>query len=122
MLGSHNHIFFQQRQIEENCVTYSSGSFEAIINQAMHQLGRYRSEYGGPVLTSEGIHVKILVTRSESSRPMLIVVNRPCERYYEARESALVNTLRYISDILAYEINDLHFSEYVARRWEVLGI
>ena len=53
---------------------------------------------------------------------MLIVVNRPCERYYEARESALVNTLRYISDILAYEISDLHFSEYVARRWKVLGI
>jgi len=88
----------------------------------MHQLGRYRSEYGDPVLTSEGIQKTILMTRREGSRPMLIVVNRPCERYYEARESALVNTLRYISDILAYEINDLHFSEYVARRWEVLGI
>jgi hypothetical protein len=44
---------------------------------------------------------------------MLIVISRPCERCCEARESALVNTLRYISDILAYEINDLHFFEYV---------
>ena len=55
MHGSHNHIFFQQRQIEENCVTYSSGSFEAIINQALHQLGRYNWEYGGLMETSEGI-------------------------------------------------------------------
>ena len=48
---------------------------------------------------------------------MLIVVSRPCERYCEARESALVNTLRYISDILAYEINDLDFFEY----WHDVG-
>jgi hypothetical protein len=53
---------------------------------------------------------------------MPIAISRPYERSCEARESALVNTLRYISDILAYEINDLHFSEYVVRRWEVLGI
>ena len=82
----------------------------------MYHLGRYKWEYGGPVLTSEGIQVKILVTGSEGSRLMLIVVGRPCERSCEARESALVNTLRYISDILAYEINDLHFSDYVVRR------
>ena len=54
--------------------------------------------------------------------PLLIVVSRPCERSYEARESTLVNTLRYISDIFAYEMNDLHFSDYVVRRPEVLGI
>ena len=77
----------------------------------MYHLGRYKWEYGGPILTLEGIQVKILVTRSEGSRPMLIVISRPCE----ARESALVNTLRYISDILAYEMNDLHFSEYMVR-------
>ena len=82
----------------------------------MYHLGHYKWEYGGPVLTSERIQVKILVTRSEGSRPMLIVVSRPCERSCEARESALVNTLRYISDILAYEMNDLHFSEYVVQR------
>ena len=82
----------------------------------MYHLGRYKWEYGGPVLTSEGIQVKILLTRSEGSRPMLIVVSRPCERSCEAMESALVNTLRYISDILAYEMNDLHFSKYVVQR------
>jgi len=31
----------------------------------MYHLGRYKWEYGGPVLTLEGIQVKILVTRSE---------------------------------------------------------
>ena len=82
----------------------------------MYHLGRYKWEYGGHVLTSEGIQVKILVTRSEGSRPMLIVVSRPCERSCKARESALVNALRYISDILAYEMNDLHLSEYVVVR------
>ena len=73
----------------------------------MYHLGHYKWEYGGPVLTSEGIPKKILVTGSEDSRPMLIVVSRPCERSCEARESALVNALRYIIDILADEMNDL---------------
>ena len=81
----------------------------------MYHLGHYKWEYGGPVLISKGMQEKILVTRSEDSRPMLIVVSRPCERSCEERESAQVNTLRYISDILAYEMNDLHFSEYVVR-------
>ena len=72
--------------------------------------------------TLEGIQEQILVTRRKGSRPMLIVVSRHCERSCAARESALVNTLRYITHILAYEINDLHFSEYVVRRWEDLGI
>ena len=88
----------------------------------MYHLGRYKWKYGGSVLTSEGIQEKILVTRSEDSRPMLIVVSIPYERSCEARESALVNTLRYISDIRAYEMNDMHISEYVVRCWEVLGI
>ena len=88
----------------------------------MYHLGRYKWEYDGPVLTSEGIQVKILVTRSEGSRPMLIVVSRPCERSCEVRESALVNTLRYIIDIRAYKMNNIYFSEYMVRRWELLEI
>ena len=100
-------------QIQENDVTYVSCSFEAILNLAMYHLGHYKWEYGGPVLTSEGIQEKILVTRSKDSRPMLIVLSRPCERSCEVRESTLVNTLCYITDILAYEMNDLHVSEYV---------
>ena len=71
--------FSQHLQIQENDVTYASCSFEAILNQAMYHLGHYKYEYGGPVLTSEGIQEKILVTRSEDSRPMLIVVSRPCD-------------------------------------------
>jgi anion-transporting ArsA/GET3 family ATPase len=53
---------------------------------------------------------------------LLIVVSRPCERSCEARESALENTLRYIIDIYAYEMNDLHFSDYMVRHHEVLEI
>ena len=88
----------------------------------MCHLGRYKWKYGGPVLISEGIQKKNLMARSEGSRPMLIVVSRPCERPCEARESALVNTLRYISEILSYEINNMHFSEYVVQHWKVLQI
>ena len=86
------------------------------------KLGCYNWEYGDPVETSEGIHEKILVTRREGSQPYLIIVSRPCERSCKARESALVNTLRYITHILAYKINDLHFSKYMVRRWKDLGI
>jgi hypothetical protein len=88
----------------------------------MYQLGRYKWEYAGLVLTLEGIQEKIIVTCRGCSEPLLIIISRPCERSYEAKESALVDTLRYISDIWNYEMNDLHFSEYVVRRWEVLGI
>ena len=56
----------------------------------MYQLGRYRWEYGGPILNSEGIQEKILVTRREGSPPMLIVVSRPCEQSCEARETVLI--------------------------------
>ena len=87
----------------------------------MYHLGRYKWEYGGPVLTSEGIQEKNIVTRGRFG-PLLIVVNRPCERSCEARESTLGNTLRYNSDIFAYEMNDLHFSDYVVRRHEVLRL
>ena len=103
-------------QIQENDITYARCSFEAILNQAMYHLGRYKWEYGDPVLTSEGIQEKNLVTRREDSWPMLIVVSRPCERTCEARESALVNTLLYITDGLAYEINDVDYNLYVMRR------
>jgi len=47
--------FFQRLQVEQYDVTYASYSFEAIINQAMYQMGRYEWEYAGPVFTTEGI-------------------------------------------------------------------
>jgi hypothetical protein len=87
----------------------------------MYRMGRYEWEYVGPVFTSHGMQEKVLVTRG-SSQPLLIVVSRPCDRSCETRESALVNTLCYISDIWAFEMNDLHFSDYVVRHHEVLGI
>jgi hypothetical protein len=37
----------------------------------MYDLGHYKGEYDGPVLTSEGIQEKILVTRREGSQPNL---------------------------------------------------
>ena len=88
----------------------------------MYQLGRYKWEYASPVLTLEGIEEKIIVTSRGHFEPLLIVVSRPCERSCEARESALINTLRYTSDIRAYKINDLPFTKYVVPHWEVLGI
>ena len=122
MHGSDNHIFSQHLQIQENDVTYASCSFEAIINEAMSQLGHFKWEYADPFLTSEGIQEKNIVTSRRRYEPLLIVVSIPFERSCEVRKSALVNTLHYISDIRAYEMNDLYFSEYVVRSWEVLGI
>jgi hypothetical protein len=46
----------------------------------------------------------LLVTKTEfdlaTSRPLLIVVSRPCARTCEASESALLNVLLYIDDSL----------------------
>jgi len=78
----------------------------------MYQIGRYGWKYAGPVFTTEGIQETVLVTRG-SAQPLLIVVSGPCEHSCEAKKSALVNTLCYINDIHAYEINDLHLSNYM---------
>jgi hypothetical protein len=78
-------------------------------------LGRYEWEYGTPVETTEGIQIKILVGMG-AGRPYLIIISRPCEQTCEAKESALVNALRYISSILVYEVNDEHFGMYVQQR------
>lgn len=112
MQGSVTTTFLSTLYWEAYDLTYASCSFGAIINQALHQLGGYSWHFGEPIFTSEGIQERIVVTRG-SSGPLLMVMSRPCERSCEAKESALINTMIYISDICAYEINDLHFSEYV---------
>jgi hypothetical protein len=71
----------------------------------MCQLG-YDWQYAAerPTLTTQGFEEKLLVTKTESdlatSRPLLIVVSRPCARTCEASESALLNVLLYIDDSL----------------------
>ena len=83
----------------------------------MPQLGPYKWEFGGPTPTTHGFQERVLVRRvSASPRHLLTVVGRPCARSCEARESALVNTLLYITDGLGYEINDLHYNLYMMRR------
>jgi hypothetical protein len=116
-----HHIFSQHLQIEAYDLTYASCSFEVILNQALYQLGGYNWAYGDPIFTIEGIQQTINVWRGRSGPP-LSVVSKPCERYCEAKESVLVHTLRYICDILGYEMNDLHFSEYVVKHHRVLGM
>jgi len=70
-----------------------------------------------PTPTTHGFQEHVRVTNlSPSPRTLLIVVGRPCARSCEARESALVNTLLYITDGLGYEINDLHYNLYMMRR------
>ena len=83
----------------------------------MPQLGPYEWQFARPIATTRGIHECVLVTRVLASpQHLLTVVGRPCARSCEARESALVNTLLYITDGLGYEINDLHYNLYVMRR------
>ena len=83
----------------------------------MPQLGPYGWEFAGPAATTHGFQERVRVTiLSASPRTLLTVVGRPCARSCEARESALVNTLLYITYGLGYEINDLHYNLYMMRR------
>jgi hypothetical protein len=52
MHGSDKSYFSQHLQVEKYNVTCASCSFEAIINQAMYQMGPYEWEYARPVFTS----------------------------------------------------------------------
>jgi hypothetical protein len=84
----------------------------------MHRLGydwKYADEW--PTLNTEGFQAKLLVTKRGSdpptSRPPLIIISRPCARTCEARESALLNALLYVNDILRYHIGDLQFTDFI---------
>jgi hypothetical protein len=116
MHDSHIH-FFQHLQVEEYDLTFAACSFEAILNQAMARLGPYEWQFAGPTATTHGFQERVLVTRVLASpRLLLTVVGRPCAQSCEARESALVSMLLYITDGLAYEINDLHYNIYMMQR------
>ena len=83
----------------------------------MPQLGPYEWEFGGPTPTTYGFQERVrAINLSASPRTLLTVVGRPCARSCEAIESALVNTLLYITDGRAYEINDVDYNLYVMRR------
>ena len=110
-----SHIYFEHLQVEYD-LTFAACSFETILNQAMPQLGPYKWEFGGPTPTTHGFQERVRVTNlSASRRTLLIVVGRPGARSCEARKSALVNTLLYITDGLADEINDVDYNLYVMR-------
>jgi len=73
-----------------------------------------------PTLTTEVFQEKLIMTKRGSSdpptsRPPLTIVSRPCARTFEARESALLNALLYVNDILSYYIGDLHFAEFIVQ-------
>ena len=86
----------------------------------MPQLGPYEWEFTGPTATTHGFQERVRVNFSASPRTLLTVVGRPCARSCEVRESALVNTLLYITDGLAYEINDVDYNLYVMRRGPIM--
>lgn len=37
---------------------------------------------------------------------------RPCARYYEAKESALIHALIHLNDTLRYKIGDIRYMDY----------
>lgn len=94
--------------------TYTGFSFEAILDQAIPQLGPFQWTYSGSILTTKGWQNKIRVSMPNSD-PVLIVSGNVCERSCEATESALAHTLHYITRHLRYEINDLDFTMWTIR-------
>lgn len=76
--------------------------------------------YGASTFTTEGIQERIEVVK-ENSAPWLIFWSKPCERTCEAKESVLVHALRYINEVLGYEMYDVHFTEYMSKRVAMIG-
>ena len=91
-------------------------SFQAILNQAIHQLGCHW-QYGGPTYTTYGFHycVHVSLEPGPVTSPLLSVISRPCAQTCEARESALMNILLYINDVLGYIMSDIHYTDYHIR-------
>jgi hypothetical protein len=121
--SSHIYFFCQHLQDEDSDLTYVGCSFEAILNQTMHQLGYDRKYvHKCPTLIMEGFQAKLHVTMrgpDPPTSPSLIVVSRPCRRSCEARESALLNALLHINDECAYRISDLHFTDLIMRERQI---
>jgi len=94
--------------------TYTGFNFEAILDQAIPQLGPFQWTYSGSILTPNGWQNKIRMSMPNSD-PVLIVAGEVCERSCEATESALAHTLHYITRHLRYEIHDLDFTMWNIR-------
>lgn len=58
-----------------------------------------------------------MIVQLEAQGGALIVVSRPCRRSCEARESALLNLLLYISYDLSYCIGDVQYTYLKLRQF-----
>jgi len=65
--------------------TYTGFNFEAILDQAIPQLGPFQWTYSGSILTPNGWQNKIRMSMPNSD-PVLIVAGEVCERSCEATE------------------------------------
>jgi len=45
--------------------------------------------------------------------PTYSFYGRPCARFFVARESTLIHSLIYISDVLGYTIGDVRYTDYL---------
>ena len=107
-------------QTTDTDMTYTACSFEAILEQVMKKIG-YTWEYAylSPVPTTAGFQAKLVATkRGKNIGPSLIVVSRPCNRPAEATESVLCTTLTYISNTCGCRIGDLHYGQYIIKRFQ----
>jgi hypothetical protein len=89
-------------------------SFHAILEQVCDVLG---FPYVEPNLerTRDGkfqFHLSFCPPYQFNS-PLFEIYGSPCDRSCEAKESALIHTLAYISEVLDFKIGDFDYMDYL---------
>jgi hypothetical protein len=92
-------------------------SFHAILEQACDVLD-FSYVDGNPERTRDGkfqAHLSFSPLYQFNS-PLFEIYGSPCDRAYEAKESALIHALAYISEVLDFKIGDFNYMDYLFRK------
>ncbi|XP_066374369.1 uncharacterized protein [Miscanthus floridulus] len=100
-----------------NNYTYAACGLQAILEQAIEQLG-YCCDYDGYVDTTGGYQYRLKLTLELASKSLAVgyIYGQPCLRVCEARESALMWALKYIDIDRRYTIRDIHYYDYIKKK------
>jgi hypothetical protein len=92
-------------------------SFHAILEQACDVLG-FSYEEPNPECKRDGkfqAHLSFCPPYQFNS-PLFEIYGSPCDHSCEAKESALIHALAYISEILDFKIGDFNYMDYLFKK------
>ena len=92
-------------------------SFHAILEQACDALGFSYQDSNPERTRDRKFQAHLSFSLPYQCNPILFeIYGSPCDRSCEAKESALIHALAYISEVLDFKIGDFNYIDYLYRK------